>query len=712
MTRSSFRSAVSRVVVGVVAVAAVGLGQAIVGPGTVSAAESSSQTVTTSNITATKTVTPAAALPGETVEVKVRLDASGTDRYMQDFTDYAPADYVLQSVSARVWRSGPTFGGWNKGGQYDGTATQDASGAVKIHWRDGGNCVGPACKLVLLDNGADITFTYKVREDASIGPRQAGMSFNVYAFSSEQSWRPLDTLVLSVAPFTTTTTVPPLAPVTEGDIATLKATVTPASATGNVQFRDGGVDIGVPVPVSNGEAQLPHAFDTVGTRDISAVFTGTGQYAGSISGTTPLEVTELPTLDTTTTLQAPSSAVQGTPATLTAWLNPAQAAGTVQFVENGSPIGEPVTVSGGSAQLSHAFTQLGSRSITAEFTGGKGFANSVSQARSIFVSAPVPQDVATTTTLVAPSTALAGEQVTLTAQLDPTDAAGQVQFRDGATDIGGPVTVADGEASLQTTFAAGSHSITAVFTGNTGFEGSTSPAQTVVVSDPVVQTSVDLSVPSDAQTGSAVTLGAMVMPANASGTVQFTDGGSNIGGPVTVSNGAASLSHTFTAAGTHTIGAVFTGAAGFTDATAMTQTVQVSEPTPDDIVTTIEAAVPATATVGQPVTLSATVGGGTNLPGTVQFYDGDTPIGGNVALVDGAATLQHTFTTDGAHAITARYSGGQGVKASESAEQTVQVSPADSGGGDGGDGGGTGSAGSLGNLFGSLSGVGRAGFGS
>ncbi|NKV91708.1 hypothetical protein GS923_07665 [Rhodococcus hoagii] len=65
--------------------------------------------MTTSNITATKTVTPAAALPGQTVEVKVRLDASGTDRYMQDYTDYAPADYVLQSVAARVWRSGPTL---------------------------------------------------------------------------------------------------------------------------------------------------------------------------------------------------------------------------------------------------------------------------------------------------------------------------------------------------------------------------------------------------------------------------------------------------------------------------------------------------------------------------------------------------------------------------------------------------------------------------
>ncbi|NKZ71334.1 hypothetical protein GTA09_16955 [Rhodococcus hoagii] len=115
------------------------------------------------------------------------------------------------------------------------------------------------------------------------------MTFNVYSFSTEQSWRPLNGLALSVAPFTTTTSVPAIEPVTEGDTATLKAAVTPASATGNVQFRDGGVDIGVPVPVSNGQAQLPHAFDAVGSHDISAVFTGTGQYAGSVSGTTSLQ---------------------------------------------------------------------------------------------------------------------------------------------------------------------------------------------------------------------------------------------------------------------------------------------------------------------------------------------------------------------------------------------------------------------------------------
>ncbi|MDH6680990.1 hypothetical protein M2284_005232 [Rhodococcus sp. LBL1] len=694
MTRSSLRSAVSRVMVGAVAVAAVGLGQALVGPGTASAADSSSQTVTTSNITATKTVTPAAALPGQTVEVKVRLDSSGS-RYMREFTDYAPADYVLQSVSAHVWRSGPTFGDWNKGGQFDGTATQDASGAVKLNWLGGGDCVGAACKLVLVDKGADLTFTYKVRDDASIGARQAGMSFNIYAFSSEQTWKPLTGLNLSVAPFTTTTTVPTLAPITEGDTATLAATVSPASATGNVQFRDGGVNIGVPVPVSNGQASLPHAFDVVGNHDISAVFSGTGQYSSSTSGSTPLQVNELPTLGTTTTLQAPSSAVQGTTVTLTTWLDPAQATGTVQFKENGAPIGSPVAVDGGTAQLSYAFTQLGNRTITAEFTGGKGFGNSVSQARSIFVSAPVPQDVTTTTTLTAPATAQTGQQVTLTANLDPANAAGSVQFKDGNTNIGGPVAVSNGKAIAQATFTtAGQHSITAVFTGGTGFKSSTSAAQTVSVSNAVAQTTLTVSAPSAAQTGSAVTLSAAVNPANASGTVQFTDGGNNIGGPVQVTGGAASLQHTFTTGGAHTIGATFTAAAGFTDATASTKTIQVSVPTPEDTVTTTTATAPATATVGQSVKLSATVAGGQNLPGTVQFYDGDTPIGGNVALVNGVATLDHTFATEGAHLITARYSGGQGVKASVSPAQTVQVTA----------GGGTGSVGSLGTMFGSLGG--------
>jgi hypothetical protein len=276
-----------------------------------------------------------------------------------------------------------------------------------------------------------------------------------------------------------------------------------------------------------------------------------------------------------------------------------------------------------------------------------------------------------------------------------------VQFQDNGTNIGDPATVSNGVASLQHTFTtAGNHSITAVFTGNAGFLNSTAQARSVTVDDPVipdVETTTTSSVPATAQTGTPVTLTATVDPANASGTVQFTDGGANIGSPVQITNGTATLEHTFTAAGAHNIGAVFTGAPGFAGSTAAPRSVQVSNPAPGDVVTSTVLTVPGSATVGQKITLSAAVSGAGQLPGTVRFFDGETPIGDNVVVVSGVAELEYTFTTEGPHQITAKYSGGEGVKPSTSPAQTVQVTA-------GGTDGGTGSAGSLGTMFGSLGG--------
>ncbi|MBM4618432.1 hypothetical protein GS540_29800 [Rhodococcus hoagii] len=64
-----------------------------------------------------------------------------------------------------------------------------------------------------------------------------------------------------------------------------------------------------------------------------------------------------------------------------------------------------------------------------------------------------------------------------------------------------------------------------------------------------------MSVPADAATGASVTLTANVAPANATGTVQFTANGVDIGSPAPVSNGVATLQHTFTTAGVQAIGA-------------------------------------------------------------------------------------------------------------------------------------------------------------
>ncbi|MBM4513981.1 hypothetical protein GS438_13725 [Rhodococcus hoagii] len=88
-----------------------------------------------------------------------------------------------------------------------------------------------------------------------------------------------------------------------------------------------------------------------------------------------------------------------------------------------------------------------------------------------------------------------------------------MQFRDGGANIGAPVPVVDGSASLSYAFGSlGAHSITAVYSGGAGFASSTSEARTVTVTPPVVATSTTVTVPPTATTDLAVDLVAAVTP--------------------------------------------------------------------------------------------------------------------------------------------------------------------------------------------------------
>ncbi|NKS97952.1 hypothetical protein GS498_13235, partial [Rhodococcus hoagii] len=83
--------------------------------------------------------------------------------------------------------------------------------------------------------------------------------------------------------------------------------------------------------------------------------------------------------------------------------------------------------------------------------------------------------------------------MTFSVSVMPVNAAGTVQFKDNGTAIGSPVAVAAGQASVQHTFcAAGSHSITAEFSGGPGFASSAAAAQTVTVADPDVENSLSV----------------------------------------------------------------------------------------------------------------------------------------------------------------------------------------------------------------------------
>ena len=91
---------------------------------------------------------------------------------------------------------------------------------------------------------------------------------------------------------------------------------------------------------------------------------------------------------------------------------------------------------------------------------------------------------ATTTTLAsAPNPSLFGQSVTFTATVADdaalgTPIGGTVQFKDGAANLGTPVAVAGGTATLVTgSLSVGNHSITAVYSGDAVFATSTSSAR-------------------------------------------------------------------------------------------------------------------------------------------------------------------------------------------------------------------------------------------
>ncbi|NKR69231.1 hypothetical protein GS536_14385 [Rhodococcus hoagii] len=609
------------------------------------------------------------------------------------FTDStAPAQNVVVSdpdVTTSLAVTAPESA--TTGSSVDLSATVNPSNAVgTVQFTDNGTPIGSPIAVV---NGvATLPHTF-----TSAGAHSVGADFVADAGFTNSSAE-VQSVTVADPDVETSLSVSAPASATTGESVSLSAQVTPVSAQGSVRFKVNGSTVGAAVPVSGGAASVPHTFNAAGSFTVTAEFTGA---AGFTDSTAEQSVTVSdPDVTTSLAVTVPGSATTGESVSLSAQVTPATAQGSVQFKVNGSPVGPPVPVTAGAATLPHTFDAAGSFAVTAEFTGAAGFTSSSAQAQNVTVSVPVVPDEDTTITVTAPSTAETGQQVTLSVAVSPVPTGGTVQFSVAGTDVGAPVSLnGSGQASMPYTFgAAGSFSVAAVYSGTTGFAGSTAAAHTVVVSDPApvdVATATLVGVPESAITGAPTTLSVTVQAQSGSavptGSVQFRDNGNPIGSPVVLENGSATVTHNFGSAGTHQITAEYLPGAGFLASTSTQYPVAVSAPNPSDVVSSILMSSAQSTTVGTAFTLEAQVTGAQTLPGTVQFFDGGVEIGSPVAVVDGVATIVHTFTSTGPHHVHAVYSGGTGVAGSTSPVQVLDVSEA---------GGGTGGAGSL--DFGSL----------
>jgi len=239
--------------------------------------------------------------------------------------------------------------------------------------------------------------------------------------------------------------------------------------------------------------------------------------------------------------------------TLTATVTGSGATGTVQFTDNGSNLGAAVPLSNGTAVMNTSSLGIGNHSLAAVYSGDKTHQPSSSAASTVSVL------VASTTSLNAtPTLATVGQAVTLTASVAGNAPAGTVQFKDGGNNLGAPVAVGNGVATLSTNqLAVGSHSISAAYSGDAGNAPSTSSATPVGVNASNTSTVLSVS-PSQATAGQAVTLTATVTGFQPSGSVTFRDGSITLGS-APLGNGTASLTVGSLAAGSHNLSASYAG---------------------------------------------------------------------------------------------------------------------------------------------------------
>ena len=384
-------------------------------------------------------------------------------------------------------------------------------------------------------------------------------------------------LSVSIAKVTSVVSSTPSATsVAAGGGATVTTTVAPAAnavqASGTITFAVDGTSVGT-VALTNGQASWAISALVSGAHSVTASYSGdTNFLAGNAA---PVTITAAKSA-TTVTL-TPSATSLTYPAAFTATASVAQTlstvapSGSVTFLVDGSAV-STVAISSGTATLPPLVLAGGNHTVSASYTGDSSYLAESASAVTVTVKkpaaapavhpSPTPAVVGTVINAVATVAGVSGGST-------PT---GKVTFYlDGVNSgnlllSGGTVTYPISGASV------GKHTVAIQYNGDLNYVGSTSSAASFTITK--ASTTVGLtSSASPASVGSTViftaTVSQTVSGVVPGGTVQFTvDGVAQT--PVTMTGGAATLSLSTLAAGSHSIGAVYSGDANYTTATAPT----------------------------------------------------------------------------------------------------------------------------------------------
>lgn len=398
---------------------------------------------------------------------------------------------------------------------------------------------------------------------------------------------------------------------------TIAVAVSPASGTGptptgTVSFTDNYNNttsaVGTAQQLTNGQVTYSFSSLTNGAHSISGVYSGDSNYSTGISSPVTILIQKFST--TLTLAVSTTKPAVGGSLTATASLVPSGSTaptGSVQFTLDGVVVGT-ATINGSgttyTASQAIPITTAGAHTIGATYGGDSNYASSSAT--------PVPVTAssnATVTTLTSVPTVLtAGSTITFTAAISASGSTsttntftGTMTFYDGTTAISSPIAIVNNEAVLSkiTLDATVAHAITAVYSGDTNWAGSTS--NSILFTVPTTGSGVTLQ-PSGATSllGTLVTFTATVSESATStastttavptGAVTFYDGTTPIGSATIVDNLGVATATFYTrslAGGTHTITADYAGDSNYSASISNAATVTVESYTVTGNVTTL-----------------------------------------------------------------------------------------------------------------------------
>jgi hypothetical protein len=301
----------------------------------------------------------------------------------------------------------------------------------------------------------------------------------------------------------------------------------------------------------NAATQLSGAPSSAGVYTVVATLPASGTYVGA-SAVTSFIIYPAP----------PQVTVNPVNLTYGTALANSQLSGTATFTINQKNISVPGTFR--YTTDAGRVLNVGTTNEAVTFTPNSAFYTTLTQ-----LTVPVNVSASATTTAVTSSLNPSGlnQNVTFTATVKAkipgrgTPPTGTVTFKDGTKTLATGVALSGGIATFSTSFpAVGNNPITAVYSGDTNYNASTSatPLKQVVLN--TTSTTVATTAKNPSPYGQKVTFTATVTPSSGgtpAGTVTFKDG-AKVLGTATLSGGTASLS-TALSAGLHKITAVYNG---------------------------------------------------------------------------------------------------------------------------------------------------------